>query len=102
MHVHNNNGDSREFSVGETHGYATILCQIGRDVPFDWLQAMPLTLTISAPDRNPSNNTATLDAPPPDPGACVTSTPVASPTSLPTYTATRTCTPPPPPTGTPA
>ncbi len=104
FHLVNNNGATRDFGTGVTHGYATIICQLGREIPFDWLQAMPFTLTISPSivDGNPSNNVTVLNSPPPNPGLCLTPTPVTTPTSLPIYTATSTCTVTPSPTASPA
>lgn len=94
LHIVNNNGDSRDFSTGMVHGGAIARCQVGREIPFDWLQALPLTLTVDygnqVPESNENNNTATLNVPPPNPTACSTVT--ATPTQLPTFTSTSTCT----------
>ena len=92
MHLVNNNGQQRDFVTGTTHGSTTFDCQVGRDIPFDWLNTMPFTLTIrpSPPDSNLGNNTTTFNSPPPSPAAC--GTPVATPTGIPAWTPTRTCT----------
>ena len=68
--MHNTFGDytPRQKTVGflesYVHGGTTTNVQVGRDVPFAWLQAMPLTLTVdynnNIPESNENNNTARI------------------------------------------